>query len=54
MKEPNAKMLRWKCQLADYNFDIKYVQGKTNYVADALSRDPTQEVNIGYVTPGED
>lgn len=38
LKEPNSKMLRWKIQLEEYNFDIEYLQGKENSVADALSR----------------
>lgn len=43
MKEPNAKLTRWKFRLAEYDFDIKYVKGKENHVADALSRITIEE-----------
>lgn len=38
LKEPNMKLQRWKIQLNEYDFDIEYIKGKTNQVADFLSR----------------
>lgn len=38
LKEPNSKLLRWKCLLSGFKFEVKFVQGKTNQVADSLSR----------------
>ena len=34
----NARQRRWMEFLCEYNFEVKYVQGKENKVADALSR----------------
>ena len=45
IKEPNMKLQRWKILLNDYNFDIKYIQGRDNQVADCLSRIPRQTNN---------
>lgn len=42
LKEPNMKLQRWKIRLSEYDYEIVYVKGKTNYVADALSREPIQ------------
>ena len=38
MRNPQPKMARWILQLEEYEFDIDYVKGKQNGVADALSR----------------
>lgn len=38
LKEPNVKLQRWKIQLNEYDFEIEYIKGKTNKVADYLSR----------------
>lgn len=38
LKDPSSRLYRWKIKLKEFDFDIKYVKGKTNYVADALSR----------------
>lgn len=38
IKEPNSKLLRWRLLLEEFDYDIRYVKGKTNTVADALSR----------------
>lgn len=38
LKEPNSKLTRWSLKLEEFNFDIKYLPGKTNKIADALSR----------------
>lgn len=38
MKDPNSKLTRWRVKLSEYDFDIKYIKGRENHVADALSR----------------
>ena len=37
LKDPNSKLLRWKIKLDEYNFEIKYKEGKLNTNEDALS-----------------
>lgn len=37
LKDPSSRPYRWKIKIREFYFDIKYVKGKTNYVADALS-----------------
>jgi RNase H-like domain found in reverse transcriptase/Integrase zinc binding domain/PHD-finger/Integrase core domain len=34
----NSKLERWAMQLQEYDFDVQYIQGSTNVVADYLSR----------------
>ena len=36
----NARLLRFREALADYNFTVEWVEGKTHLIADALSRNP--------------
>lgn len=38
IKEPNMKLQRWKILLNEYDFNIEYIKGKENCVADGLSR----------------
>lgn len=38
LKDPSSRLYRWKVKLEAFNFDIRYVKGQTNFVADALSR----------------
>ncbi|KAK9512316.1 hypothetical protein O3M35_000769 [Rhynocoris fuscipes] len=53
MKNPSAKFLRWKHQLSDYDFQIQHVQGKTNNVADALSRNPITLNPLNIISTNE-
>lgn len=36
--DPGARLLRWRLKLNNYNYEIQYTPGKTNFVADELSR----------------
>lgn len=38
MKNPTSKLVRIRMDLEDFDFEINYVPGQTNFVADALSR----------------
>ena len=38
LKEPNSKLMRWKLQINEYNYEINYKEGHLNKVADCLSR----------------
>lgn len=38
LKEPNMKLQRWKIRLNEFDFEIEYIKGKSNQVADFLSR----------------
>jgi hypothetical protein len=37
-KDPNAKVMRWRLAVQDYDFDIAYIPGEYNIVADGFSR----------------
>ena len=39
----SGRQSRWKDIIADYDFDIEYVKGDTNVVADGLSRRPDHQ-----------
>jgi len=41
----NAKLKRWKARIEEYNHELIYKPGKSNFVADALSRLKTQVIN---------
>lgn len=38
MKNPTSKLTRMRVDLEEFDFDVQYVPGKTNFGADALSR----------------
>jgi len=50
MKDPNSKLTRWRVKLSEFDFDIKYIKGKENCVADALSRIKLEETYLSEQT----
>lgn len=44
LKNPSQRLLRIRLELEEYTFDIEYIKGKTNVVADALSRMSLDEI----------
>ena len=43
--KPNARQARWLATLSEFDFEIRYIKGKENRVADALSR----RVQVYYI-----
>ena len=53
----SAKITRWRLQLQQYNFQVVHIAGRTNVVADALSRsfeDETVDEDDSYQTDPRD
>ena len=48
-KNTNSKMKRWKAILEEYSYELKYKPGKSNVVADSLSRLPSK-VQVNSLT----
>ncbi|XP_067622234.1 retrovirus-related Pol polyprotein from transposon 412 isoform X2 [Eurosta solidaginis] len=44
MKDPSSKLSRIRLELSEYKFTIEYIKGKSNVVADALSRISIDEI----------
>ncbi|XP_055389331.1 probable cyclin-dependent serine/threonine-protein kinase DDB_G0292550 [Condylostylus longicornis] len=49
LKEPSAKLQRWRIRLNEYDFEIDYVKGKENRVADFLSRMDSTNNEINHI-----
>ena len=54
LKEPNSKLQRWKIKLNEFDFDIEYVKGSENNVADFLSRIDVDKKEINIVATEND
>jgi hypothetical protein len=41
--EPSQRLQRWMLALSEFSFHVNHIAGKTNVVADAMSRAPPDE-----------
>lgn len=48
LKNPSSRLSRLRLDLDEYHFDIEYIKGKDNVIADALSRISIDELEICY------
>lgn len=46
-KDINPRLQRWLISLGEYNFSFEYIKGKTNSIADFLSRIKNDEIYHG-------
>lgn len=44
LKNPTSRLMRWRVELDEYDFVVKYKPGKQNVIADALSRIKIEEI----------
>ena len=54
VKNPGSKLTRWRFRLSEYDYDIVYKKGSINSNADALSRNPLQEMETNLDIDNED
>ena len=48
IKNPGSKLLRWRLRLGEYDYDVIYKKGSANSNADALSRNPFDDVETEF------
>ena len=44
MDESNTRVQKWRFKLSEFDYEVIYKPGKSNLNADALSRNPTEQV----------
>lgn len=49
LKDPTSRLARIRLDLAEFNFDIVYIKGDSNIVADALSRISIESIRDDYM-----
>ena len=46
----NTRVQKWRFKLSEYDYTVIYKPGKINSNADALSRNPVENVDVNVVT----